>query len=139
MTTRELTLKEVEDGKKGINNSDLSSTEIQALVRNMDASKKKWKHIKHMTKKYEDELRKENEILYFNYPSLFQLHAEDRLDSTFFDMLQLKRKIENGEITPEDATKVVGDKLFKRFLPTQQTTSEVKPMSYEDYYKQFSK
>jgi serine/threonine protein phosphatase PrpC len=140
MTTRELTPTEVADGMRGINGVDLSSTEIQALVRNMDASKKKWQHLKHKPSKYEAELKKENEMLYFNYPSLFQMHAEDRLDSTFFDMLQLKRKIEKGEMTPEQATKVVGEKLFKRFLPMQAGTEPApKPMSYEDYYKQFSK
>ena len=140
MTTRELTPKEVADGLRGISSEDLTSTQVQALVRNMDASKKKWRHLKHSTAKYEDELRKENESLYYNYPSLFQMHAEDKLDSTFFDMLLLKRKIEKGEMTPEEATKIVGDKLFKRFLPVQAgvATPAPKPLSYEEYYKQFS-
>ncbi len=139
MTARELTPEEVSDGMRGIDTVDLSSTQIQALVRNMDASKKKWNKFKSDKAKYENELRKENEVLYFNYPSLFQLHAEDRLDSTFFEMLQLKRKIERKEISPEDATKVIGEKLFKQYLPTQAAAPVEKKMSYEDYYKQFSK
>ena len=39
---RELTPQEIADGERGINDRQLSATHIQALVRNMDASKKKW-------------------------------------------------------------------------------------------------
>jgi len=133
-TTRELTPAEVEAGRRGINNQDLSATQVQALVRNMDASKKKWAHLKADKLAYEEKLQQENEVLYFNYPSLFQMHAEERLDSTFFEMLALKRKIERGEITPEQATQVVGAKLSQRFVPSL-ATPQAPTMSYEDFYK----
>lgn len=138
---RELTPQEVAEGERGINEQQLSATQIQALVRKMDASKKKWNQLKRQGKKaeYEERLKEENTILYFNYPSLFQMHIEDRLDSTFFEMLQLKRKIERGEITAEQASVLVGQQLFNRFVPHAIDSNAPAPaprMSYEDYYRQ---
>lgn len=140
---RELTPQEVEEGKRGINDRILSATQIQALVRLMDASKTKWKRLRQAGKKaeYEEKLKNENSVLYFNYPSLFQLHAEDRLDATFFEMLQLKRKIERGEMTAEQASTLVGQQLFNRFVPPVLDSNAPPPapkMSYEDFYKQTS-
>jgi len=137
MAARELTPSEVEAGRRGINDLDLSATQIQALVRNMDASKQKWARLKNNKHEYEEQLQKENEALYFNYPSLFQMHAEDRLDGTFFEMLALKRKIEKGEITPEQATQVIGRKLHQRYIPEQsQPQPQAPTLTYEEYYKQ---
>jgi hypothetical protein len=134
---RELTPQEIEEGKRGINDRQLSATQIQALVRLMDISKKKWKHLK--KDEYEAKLKETNQVLYFNYPSLFQMHAEDRLDSTFFEMLTLKRKIERGEMTAEEGSRIVGQQLFNRFVPHALDSNAPPPaprMSYEDYYKQ---
>ena len=137
---RELTQQEVNEGVRGINDQDLSATQVQALVKRMDASKKKWKTLQRQGKKaeYEEHLKQENEQLYFNYPSLFQMHAEDRLDATFFEMLQLKRKIEKGEMTAEQASVIVGQKLYNKFVP--HVISNVAPpaptMTYEEYCRQ---
>jgi len=120
---------------RGINDEDLSATQIQALVRNMDASKKKWARLKSNKAEYEEKLQRDNEVLYFNYPSLFQMHAEDRLDVTFFEMLTLKRKIEKGEITPEQATQLVGQKLHQRYMPAQSQQPPPPTMTYEEYYR----
>jgi hypothetical protein len=141
MQARELTPSEVEAGRRGINDIDLSATQIQALVRNMDASKQKWASLKHNKKQYEEQIQKDNEALYFNYPSLFQMHVEDRLDGTFFEMLTLKRKIEKGEITPEQATQIVGRKLHQKYIPEHsQPQAQSQPqgptMTYEEYYRQ---
>jgi len=141
MQARELTPQEVEDGNRNINTRQLTATEVQALVRKMDASKKKWNYLKRQGKKaeYEEWLKKENEMLYFNYPSLFDMHINDKLDSTFFEMLQLKRKIEKGEISAEEASRVVGQQLFNRFVPHAIDSNAAPPaprMSYEDFYKQ---
>lgn len=136
MQARELTPHEVEEGSRGINDRLLSATQIQALVRQMDASKKKHRRLR-MTPEYETTIKRENEILYFNYPSLFQLHLEDKLDQTFFEMLALKRKIERHEITAEQASTHVGQQLYNRFVP-HVISSEAAPaprMSYEDFYK----
>ena len=133
---RELTPEEIAAGERNISNVDLSATEIQALVRNMDHSKKKWRHLRR--EEFMQKMQDENTVLYFNYPSLWQMHAEDRLDSTFFDMLTMKRKVEKGEITAEQASVVIGKKLYEKFIP--QVTENAPPvptMSYEDYYKQF--
>lgn len=138
---RELTPQEVEEGRRGINTQDLTATQVQALVKKMDASKQKWRKLKRAgkTTEYEAKLKEENEVLYFNYPSLFQMHAEDRLDATFFEMLNLKRKIERGEITSEQASQIVGQQLFNRFVPHRIDSNVPAPaprMSYEDFYKQ---
>jgi hypothetical protein len=138
-TVRELSPQEVEEGRRGINGVDLSATEVQALVRNMDVSKQKYRHLKSNKAQYEEALKKDNEMLYFNYPSLFQMHAEDRMDSTFFEMLALKRKIEKGEITPEQATTIIGKKLYNRFIPEAVGQTPAEPtrptMSYEEFYR----
>lgn len=136
MSARELTPQEVAAGERNINTEDLTATQLQALVRTMDDSKKKWARLKENKKEYEEKLAEENKVLYYNYPSLFQMHAEDRLDSTFFEMLALKRKIERGEMTPEEATAVVGQKLSRRFVPDLMPSEQEAPrLSYADYYK----
>jgi len=138
MATRELTPAETEAGIRNINDIDLTATQVQALVRNMDASKQKWARLKSNKHEYEAKLQKDNETLYFNYPSLFQMHAEDRLDGTFFEMLALKRKIEKGEITPEQATTVIGQKLHRQYLPQEATQSAAAAptLSYAEFYRQ---
>ena len=138
MAARELTPQEVEAGRRGINDQDLSATQIQALVRNMDASKKKWARLKNNKQEYEEKLQQDNQVLYFNYPSLFQMHAEDRTDATFFEMLALKRKIEKGEITPEQATQIVAQRLHQRYIPETPQQSVAPTMSYEEFYRQQS-
>lgn len=137
MQARELTPQEIQEGQRGISDAQMSATQIQALVRKMDQSKKTHRRLKN-TPAYEEAVRKENETLYFNYPSLFQLHIEDRLDATFFEMLNLKRKIEKGEITSEQASALVGQQLFNRFVPhvISNTAPPAPRMRYEDFYKQ---
>jgi len=138
---RELTPLEVEEGKRGISEAQLTATEVQALVRKMDESKKKWKHLRQAgnAKAYEHMVKQENEHLYFNFPSLFDMHIRDALDGTFFEMLQLKRKIERGEITAEQASVLVGQQLYNRYVPQALDANAPAPapkMSYEDFYKQ---
>jgi len=140
MQARELTPQEVEEGRRGINGQDLTATQVQALVKKMDGSKQKWRKLKRAgkTAEYEEKLKEENEVLYFNYPSLFQMHAEDRLDATFFEMLTLKRKIERGEISAEEASRLVGQQLFNRFVPHAISNQEATApkMSYAEYCRQ---
>lgn len=141
MQARELTPAEIEEGKRGIRDREFSATQVQALVRTMDLSKKRHQRLKQQGRMedYELALRKENETLYFNYPSLFQMHMENKLDETFFEMLNLKRKIEKGEMTPEQASAVVGQQLFNRFVPHVISNAGGPPaprMSYEEFYKQ---
>jgi hypothetical protein len=94
MQARELTPDEVREGERNINDTQLTATQIQALVRQMDTSKAKYRALKQSGKKleYEQAVKSENEALYFNYPSLYQLHIEERLDQTFFEMLNLETK-----------------------------------------------
>jgi len=136
MAARELTPQEVADGERHIIAEELTATEIQALVRNMDHSKKKWRHLRR--EEFMEKLKNENDKLYYNFPSLWQMHAEDRLDATFFEMLTLKRKIEKGEMTDEQASVVMGQRLFQKFAPATVNSNAGPPsMSYADYYKKF--
>jgi len=140
MQARELTPDEVREGERSINDRLLTATQIQALVRQMDESKTKHRALKQSGQKleYEQAVKAENEALYFNYPSLYQMHLEERLDQTFFEMLNLKRKIEKGEMTAEQASAIVGQQLFNRFVPhvISNSAPPMARMSYEDYYNQ---
>jgi hypothetical protein len=140
MQARELTPQEIAEGSRGISERQLTATEIQALVRVMDASKTKWKALRQQGKllEYEQAVKKDNELLYFNYPSLFDMHIKDKLDATFFELLTLKRNIEAGKITAEEASRIVGQRLFSRFVPhaIEGGTPPAPTMSYEDFYRQ---
>jgi hypothetical protein len=124
-----------------MDDKDYQATEIQSLVRNMDDSKKKWKALKNTdTAKYIEKLTEENQTLHFNYPSIFVLHTEDKLDATFFYMLNQKRRIERGELTEDQATKEVGKRLADRWVaPVLAHVTPPKEESYEEYYKRISK
>jgi 4-hydroxy-3-methylbut-2-en-1-yl diphosphate synthase IspG/GcpE len=124
-----------------MNDKDYPATEIQSLVRDMDDSKKKHKALKTTDKaKYLEKLTEENQTLHFNYPSIFELHVDDKLDATFFYMLNQKRRIERGEITEDQATKEVGKKLADRWVaPVLSNTAVQKEETYEEYYKRISK
>jgi aryl-alcohol dehydrogenase-like predicted oxidoreductase len=136
MAARELTPQEVAEGERHITTEELTATQIQALVRNMDHSKKKWRHLRR--EEFMEKLKNENDKLYFNFPSLWQMHAEDRLDATFFEMLALKRKIEKGEVTEEQASVHMGQRLFQKFAPESVNSNAGPPsMSYAEYYKKF--
>jgi len=136
MAARELTPQEVADGERHITTEELTATQIQALVRNMDHSKKKWRHLRR--EEFLEKLKVENDKLYYNFPSLWQMHSEDRLDATFFEMLALKRKIEKGEMTDEQASVVMGQRLFQKFAPAAVNSNVAAPaMSYAEYYKKF--
>jgi hypothetical protein len=120
-----------------MNDIRYDATQIQAMVRNMDDSKKRHKALKSVDiEAYKGALIHENETLHFNFPSIFALHADDKLDSTFFYMLNQKRMIEKGEITEEDASTEVGKKLFNRWVaPVISNVAPPTTESYAEYYK----
>jgi hypothetical protein len=137
----ELSEAEIAEVQTRIRPEELTATQIQALVRKMDVSKLRWKKLKQQGKKdeYRNKVKVENEMLFYNYPSLFDMHLDDRLDQTFFEMLNLKRKIEKGEVSAEEATKFVGQQLYSRYVPQALDSNAPAPaprMSYEDFYKQ---
>ena len=123
-----------------------SSMKIQSMVRDMDTSIRRHKGLKRTNPAvYRNKIVSENQVLYNEFPTVFEMHFEGKLDSTFFEMLKLRQQIEKGEITDDEASRIIGQKLFDRFvapvvegLPTPQTPAE-KPLSYEEYYKQFDK
>ena len=114
-----------------------SATEIQSMVRDIDDSKRKYRALKISNpEEYIKKLIEENHVLHYNYPSIFLLHVEDKLDATFFYMLNQKRRVERGEITEDDASKEVGKKLYTRWVePTIRQEPVEKVESYEEYYK----
>lgn len=122
--------------------SSLNSIQIQALVRDMDASLRRHKGLKRTNQiKFREKVVEENKHLYEVFPTIFEMHMEGKLDETFFEMLKLRRKIETNEITEDEASKIVGQKLFDRYVapivgetPAAPVT---KPLTYEEFYKQF--
>ena len=122
--------------------SGLNSIQIQALVREMDTSIRRHKGLKRSNQvKYREKLVEENKYLYEVFPTIFEMHYEGKLDSTFFEMLKLRRRIETGELTDDEASRIVGQQLFDRFVkpnrPETPAQTEAPKLSYEEYYKQF--
>lgn len=117
-----------------------TATQIQAMVRNMDVSKDKYKALKLTDpESYLNHLRDENATLVEYYPAVFALHADDKLDETFFYMLQEKRKMEKGQTTEDEASVRVGQKLFNRWVaPIVNGTAAPETQSYSQYYKSIS-
>ena len=118
----------------------LSSMKIQALVRDMDTSIRKHKKLKISNpSEYRKKLSEENEILYNRFPTMFEMHIQGKLDQTFFEMLKLRRQIEKKEITEDEASKLIGQKLFDRFVGpvVNNTPPPEKPLSYSEFYKNF--
>jgi hypothetical protein len=113
------------------------ATEIQAFVRTMDSSKAEHQHLKLTNPQlFLDNLKKDNQILYDEFPAIFALHADDKLDETFFYMLKEKRKIENGQTSEDEASVRVGQKLFNRWVaPVVSNTPSPQALSYEEYYR----
>lgn len=120
--------------------SGLSSIKIQALVRDMDTSMRRHKGLKRTNGiEYRKKIEQENPILYEQFPSIYEMHIEGKLDETFFEMLKLRQKIEKGEMTEDDASKMIGQKLFDRYVApvVNKLPTPDKPMSYNEFYKQF--
>lgn len=121
--------------------SGLTSVQIQALVRDMDASMRKHRLTKRVDKeKFRAKVAAENETLYHVFPTIFEMHIEGKLDGTFFEMLKLKHQIEKGEMTEDEASKLIGQKLFDRYVGpvVNNAPPPDKPLSYKEYYDQFS-
>jgi hypothetical protein len=120
--------------------STLTSIEIQALVRELDQSMRKHKKLKETNPQlWKEKLMEENPKLVEQFPTVFDMHLEGKLDETFFYMLQMRRKIEKGELTEDQASVAVGQKLFNRYVaPVVQNQPAPPSLSYKEYYKQFS-
>ena len=120
--------------------SSLKTVEIQALVRNMDESMRRHKRIKTSNPtKWKENIMNENPRLVEEFPSIFDMHLEGKLDETFFFMLQMRQKIEKGEMTEDQASLAVGQKLFNRYVAPVVANQPVPPtLSYEQYYKQYA-
>lgn len=116
----------------------LSAIQIQAMVRDMDESFRKYRNIKESNPTlWAEKIKNDNKKLFDDFPTVFNMHMNGRLDHTFFDMLQLKRKIEKGEMTEDEASIIVGQKLFNKYVdPVIKNQPAPPTLSYEDYYKQ---
>ena len=128
----------------------LNSVQIQALVREMDHSMRRHKGLKNTNPpEYRKKLADDNQVLYNQFPTIFEMHIDGKLDQTFFEMLKMRRKVEVGEMTDDEASRIVGQKLFDRFVDPvvkklDGATGAAAPGpapapvgSYADYYKQF--
>lgn len=120
--------------------SSLSSMQIQALVRDMDTSIRRHRKLKDSEPaRFYENVMNENKTLYDVFPTIFEKHIDGKLDATFFEMLKLRHKIDKGEMTEDDASKIIGQKLFDRFVAPVigNAPTPEKPLSYSEYYKQF--
>lgn len=120
--------------------AEFTSIQIQALVRQMDESVRRNKGLKRTNvEEYRKKIVDANQQLYHAFPSVFEMHYEGKLDETFFTMLKLRRQIEKGDLTEDAASKIVGQQLFDRYVApvVGNTPIPEKPLTYEDYYKQF--
>jgi hypothetical protein len=118
----------------------MNSIKIQAMVRDMDESLRKYKVLKQSDPElFRKKVADDNKVLYEEFPTIFEMHFEGKLDETFFEMLKLRRKVEKGELTDDEASKIIGQKLFDRYVApiTNNTPPPEKPMSYSDFYKQY--
>lgn len=113
-----------------------SAIEIQAMVRNMDESFRKYRGLKEGNAAlWAIKMKEENKTLYDEFPTIYNMHMNGKLDQTFFEMLHLKRKIEKGEMTEDEASIVVGQKLFNRYVdPVIKNQPAPPTLSYEAYY-----
>jgi len=115
----------------------LSAIQIQAMVRDMDESFRKYRNIKESNPTlWAEKMKSDNKKLFDDFPTVFNMHMNGKLDHTFFDMLQLKRKIEKGEMTEDEASIIVGQKLFNKYVdPVIKNQPAPPTLSYEEYYK----
>ena len=130
-----------QEGAFEITLPNLNSIQIQALVRNMDTSMRRHRKLKRTDPtEYRKKMIEENPKLYEHYVAIFEMHMDGKLDETFFNMLKLKHRIELGEITEDEASRIVGQQLFNRYVSPvvgHDAHTGPAPMSYEEYYKQF--
>jgi hypothetical protein len=119
--------------------SSLTSIQIQALVRGMDESMRRHKGLKRTNQhEYRKKVSEENQRLFDEFPTIFEMHFEGKLDEKFFNMLKLRRQVEKGEITEDEASKIVGQLLFDQYVaPVVNNTPIPSQMTYEEYYRQF--
>jgi hypothetical protein len=118
-----------------------TSIQIQAMLREMDVSMRKHRKLKESNPgEFLEKVKQENSVLEFTYSVIFYMPLDGKLDSTFFEMLKLKRKMELGELTEDEASKIVGQQLFDRYVaPVVNSTPVEKPLSYSEFYEQFNK
>jgi hypothetical protein len=119
---------------------ELSSMQIQALVREMDTSIRRHRKLKESDPpKFYEKIMNENKVLYDEFPTIFEMHLQGKLDQTFFEMLKLRHKMDKGEMTEDDASKIIGQKLFDRYVApvVENKPAPEKPLSYSEFYKQF--
>lgn len=115
-----------------------SAIQIQAMVRNMDESFRKYRNLKDSNPTlWTEKLRADNKVLLDEFPTVFNMHMNGKLDQTFFDMLHLKRRMEKGELTEDQASVIVGQQLFNRYVdPILKNQPAPPTLSYEQYYNE---
>lgn len=121
---------------------EFTSIQVQSMLRQMDVSMRKHRKLKKENHaKYIEKIQEENKVLEEGLSVVFYMHLDGKLDATFFEMLKLKRKIELGELTEDQASKIVGQQLFDRFVSPviNSTPSPEKPLSYSEFYEQYNK
>lgn len=100
-------------------NDGLTNDEIIKNVYNIITRNKECKDIPNSDEKYE-KLKTEFNFFSSRYPMLFELAISDEpfpWDNLNY-MLSMRNKIINNEMTSENASKVVGEQWFNKFVDT---------------------
>ena len=121
--------------------TSLSAIQIQALVRDMDTSFRKYRSLKESNpQEWAAKIKEENLKLFTDFPTVYNMHMNGTLDQTFFDMLALKRKIEKGELTEDQASVIIGQKLFNKYVdPVIKNMPAPPSLSYSAFYNEKEK
>ena len=121
--------------------TSLSAIQIQALVRDMDTSFRKYRGLKEQNPvEWAAKIKEENLKLFNDFPTVYNMHMNGTLDQTFFDMLGLKRKIEKGELTEDQASVIIGQKLFNKYVdPVIKNMPAPPSLSYSAFYNEQEK
>ena len=111
----------------------LSAIQIQAMVRDMDESFRKYRNLKESNPTlWAEKMKNDNKRLFDEFPTVFNMHMNGKLDQTFFEMLGnfsigdyfSKEAIEWGWeiLTDEKYYGFEKDKLYITVYPTDTET-----------------
>jgi|LakMenEpi03Aug12_release.lakeMendotaPanAssembly.Ray.scaffolds.fasta_scaffold04684_32 hypothetical protein len=109
----------------GLSNEDIIITISKIITRNKEDELKKLEDMK----KYEL-LKTEFSFFSERYPMLFELAIRDDQDFNWTNltyMLNMRNKIINDELTPENASKIVGNEWFNKYVDINSIPVNKKP------------
>lgn len=119
----------------------VSASEIRGLLREMDASKARWRHLKVSNPtEYVERIMADCPVLARDFDGIFVLHIKDELDAKIFTALDLRADVDSGRRTAEDAEVEMGKRLAEEYVDPVVARLERRPpvapphkVTYEEY------